>query len=90
MRFVTRGELVNFEIFDVARDQHWAFCSFDYREFYFNVFPETNVVLLPYYQRWFDGQLRENYVPMRNALSFRPQLVNFSRSVSVCRFIHVS
>ena len=36
---------------------------------YFNVFPETNVVLFTCFQRSFLGQsLRENFVPMRNAL----------------------
>ena len=39
------------------------------KNFYCNVFPETNVVLFTCFQRLFIGQsLRENFVPMRNTL----------------------
>ena len=58
MSCVMRSEFVDF----------WghkrAFRSFDYWElsnFFFNVFPETNVVLFPYYKRQVNGQsLRQN------------------------------
>ena len=39
------------------------------KKFYFNVFPETNLVLFTRYQRNFIREsLRENFGPMRNAL----------------------
>ena len=37
------------------------------KKFYFNVFPETNLVLFTRYQRNFIRE-RENFGPMRNAL----------------------
>ena len=71
--------LSTFEILDVARGQNWAFCSLiivkPLSKFYFNLFLETNLVY------FLITNLRQNFVPKRNALGFRAQSVNFSKSV---------
>ena len=47
------ASLSSFGIFDLGRSRKKAFCTFDYWElskFFFNEFPETNMVLFVYYQ----------------------------------------
>ena len=54
---------------EVKNKAFFSFVYWELKKFYFNVFPETNLVLFTCFQRSFIGQsLRENFVPMRNAL----------------------